>query len=178
MDVPFKNIVVSGDISTGKSTLAKNLAKSLGWDFFSGGAYFRQWHKEHNISLEDTEIIPEKVDRDFEKDVQNKIRTEEGTVYESQLGGWHARGLKNVFKVLCVADFNVRMERASKRDGVSLEEATENSKIRSEALNRKYKKLYGVEDRFDPKYFDLVVDTTTLGPEEVLQEVLKSMGVK
>jgi cytidylate kinase len=54
-------------------------------------------------------------------------------------------------------------------------EAKKNAKLRAEALTRKFKKLYGVKNHLDPKYFDLVIDTTNKTPEQVLEIVLAKL---
>ncbi len=171
----FKNIVVSGDISTGKSTLAHNLARELNWEYLSTGEYFRKWHKEHNIPLEKTNQVPESVDKEIDYCYQQKMKNEERIVFESHLGGYLAKDLLETFKVLCVTDWDKRIERAAKRDGINLEEAYKNVFERSKMLADKFKKLYGVENTFDPKYFNLIVDTSEKSPQDVLDVVLKSL---
>lgn len=178
MNTKYRNIVISGDISTGKSTLAHNLSRELNWEFFSGGAYFRKWHIENNVPLEDTKHVPEEVDREFEKATIEKVKNDFHVVFETQLAGWHAKDFPDVFKVFCTADYDVRMKRASLREGTTVEEEVKIYHKRYDALNAKFKKLYGVEDRFDPKYYDLIVDTTKKTPEEVLQTVLESIEDK
>lgn len=177
MGTKFRNIAISGDIGTGKTTLAKNLAEKLGWTHLHAGEYFRQWHKLHNLPLDQTEKIPPQVDREMDFDYQRMMSSEEKIVFESHLAGWLAKDLEDVYKILCITDLKVSMERAAQRDGVSVEQATKFAKTRSLALGRKFKKLYGVENHLDPKYFDLVIDTTNKTPEEVLEDVLKSISI-
>lgn len=172
----FRSIAISGDISTGKTTLAKNLAEKLNWTHLHAGEYFRNWHKLHNLPLDQTEQIPQEEDRGVDFDYQKMMSSEERIVFESHLAGWLAKDLKDVFKILCTTNFNVSMERAAKRDGVSVEQAQKNAKLRSDALARKFKKLYGVKNHLDPKYFDLVIDTTNKTPEEVLEIVLGKLS--
>ncbi|MBI2022396.1 cytidylate kinase family protein [Candidatus Daviesbacteria bacterium] len=171
----FRSIAISGDIGTGKTTLAKKLAEKLGWNHVNAGDYFRKWHEENNVPLNETEKIPEEKDKELDYEFQNQMRTEENTVFESRLAGWLAKDMADVLKVLCVADFKTAAKRASERDQVSLEEGTENARIRSRALKEKFKKLYKVDDYLDPKYFDLVVDTVKNDPEQALNLALKAL---
>lgn len=173
--LPFKNIAVSGDVSTGKSTLAKNLAKALGWRYLSAGEYVRRLYKEHEFPLEDVYKIPKALDRELDMGYQQMMRDESGVVFESHLAGWLAKDIPKTFKILCIANFGVRMQRAAKREGVSVAQATEDALKRSADLAKKFKKLYGVKNGFDKKYFDLVVDTTVKSKEEVLQDVLQKL---
>lgn len=172
----FKNVAISGDIGTGKSTLVRRLAEKLGWKYLHTGEFFRKWHKEHNVPLEASEKIPEELDKEIDMGYQEKMRTEENTIFESHLAGWLAHDVPGVFKVLCTTQYEVAMERAAKRDGVSIEEAKVKAKERADSLKEKFRRLYGVEDRFDPKYFDLIIDTTNVTPDQVLEMVLEKLG--
>ena len=172
----FKNIAISGDIGTGKSTLARSLAGKLGWEYVHTGTFFRKWHEEHGVPLEESEKIPPELDRQIDMDYQKKMETDDHTIFESQLAGWLAKDFADVLKVLCVTDEEVRMQRAANRDGSSVEEAKNHADIRSKSLDEKFKNLYGVENRFDPNYFDLVVDTTSNSPEEVLAMVMEKLS--
>ena len=171
----FKNIAISGDIGTGKTTLAKNLAKKLGWQHLSTGEYFRKWHEEHGIPLEKTGEVPEEVDKAIDFEYQAKMRDEEHIIFESRLAGWLSRDFSYVFRVLCVTNFEEAMKRVAKRDRISVEEAKEKSHERSKALEEKFYNLYGTNDFLDPKYFDLVVDTTNISFSETLEFVLKAL---
>lgn len=175
MKIKHKNIVVSGDISSGKSTLARNLAKELGWTYLSSGEFIRKWFKEHNLDLNDTQMVPEEVDRQLDMGYQQKMKNEEGIVFESHLGGWLSKDLPNTFKILVTANFDKRVERTTKREGISREEAIITMEKRAFGLVEKFKNLYGVENSFNVKYFDLMVDTSEKSPEQVLQTVLESL---
>lgn len=174
-DLKYKNIVISGGIGTGKSTLARNLAKRLGWKVLSTGEYFRKWHEENGISLNESGKVPEGVDKKIDFGYQRMMRENNGIVFESHLGGWLASDIPTVFKVLCTAGLQVRMERVAARDGLNMEEAIKNADKRAEAHREKFERLYGVKDRFNPKYFNVSVDTTSLTPEEVLEQVLEKL---
>ena len=175
--IPFKNITISGDIGTGKTTLVNNLAKKLGWKHINAGEFFRKWHKVHGVSLEETKQIPEDIDRKMEKDFQDQMQSENETIFESRLAGWLAKDLPDVFKILCVADFDVAMKRMAEREGISVDEATRRGKERSQALQEKFDSLYGAGDYLNPKYYNLVVNTTTLSPEETLEFVLAHLNI-
>ena len=178
VEVSYANIAISGDIGTGKSTLVSGLVKELGWSYFSTGEYFRKWHEENNIPLEKTGDVPPKVDRAIDMDVQKKMRELDHMIFESRLAVWLAKDLPKVFKILIMADFEVAMERVSIRDKVSILEASDKSKERAKALEKKFSLLYGVSDFLDPKRANLVVDTTKKSAEETLTFVLDNLRVK
>jgi cytidylate kinase len=172
----YKNIAISGAIGTGKTTLANNLSKKLRFKHLSTGEFIRDWYKTHNIDLNKTDEIPEDLDRKIDHDFQEKMGQEQDLVFESRLAGWLARDLKQVFKVLVTADYTETVKRAAKRDGTSFDKEFDRARERDEGLRNKFKRLYQTDDYLDPKYFDLVVDTTTKTPEEILEIVLKELN--
>jgi cytidylate kinase len=172
----YRNITISGDISTGKSTLVRNLAAKLAWEHLSGGDFFRDWHKKQGISLNEPDKVPEELDRELDRGFQQKMKVEKNIIFESRLAGWLAKDLADVLSVLCITEEGERMRRAAKRDGESIEKATKDNGLRAKKLQKKWQKLYGVKNALDPRYFDLVVDTTVKNPEEVMEEVLKRLN--
>lgn len=175
MKMRYKNIVISGEIGTGKTTLAYNLARELGWEALSGGQFIRKWHEEHSLPLNDTMKIPEEVDREMDMSFKKRMKEDKGVIFESHLAGWLAKDFPETLKVLCIADFEVMMERVAERQGVSVEEARQEYSKRPMDLYKKFKRLYGVENNFDRRYFDLIIDTTNLTKEEVVEKVLEKL---
>jgi cytidylate kinase len=172
----FRNVVISGGIGTGKSTLARNLAKELGWEMISSGEWFRRWHEENGFPLDRPDLVPKDVDEQLDYGLQQKMRDDNRIVFESHLGGWLARDLPETFKVLCTAEWDTMISRAAKRDGKSFLEEERFAKKRGGTLQEKFERLYKVKDTFAPEFFDLVVDTTTLTPEEVLKQVIDNLS--
>jgi predicted cytidylate kinase len=169
----YTNIALSGDVGTGTTTLGRNLASSLGWKHINAGDYFRAWHREQGIPLENVQEIPAEVDRALDLKFQTDMQNIAQTVFESHLAGWLARELSHTFKVLCVADPEVAMARIAAREGWNLDEARHFSELRSERLNQKFERLYGVAYPYDPSFFDIVVDTTHLSVGQVLDTTLR-----
>lgn len=176
MNYKFKNIAISGDIGTGKSTLARLLSEKLGWEYISAGNYFRDWYKSQSMDVSKVYGIPEEEDRKMEADFKKEMQEKSDTIFESRLAGWLAKDYPQTLKVLCVVDEGQAFKRVAKRDSISLEEAQRLSKQRAQDLVDKFNKLYGVSDYLDPKYFDLVIDTTNLSPDQVLDKVLEKLN--
>lgn len=172
----YKNIAISGDIGTGKSTLARLLSEKLKWEYVSAGNYFREWYKNQGMDVSKVYGIPEEEDRKMEASFQKEMKEKEGVVFESRLAGWLARDYPETLKVLCTVKDSEAYKRVAKRDSVSEAEAETLSKQRARDLVDKFNKLYSVSDFLDKKYFDLVIETTNLSPDKVLEKVLQELN--
>ena len=165
----YNNIVVSGDVGTGTSTLALGLAKKLGWKHLSAGDIFRPYFKKQNIPLWKKSEIPDSFDKEVDHDFFEKMKNDEHIVFDSHYSGWFARDLDNVLRILLTADKKVATNRILNRRRSYKETAEEIEKRRHE-LRAKFKKLYSGENYEDTKYFHLVIDTTQTGVNETIQK--------
>ncbi len=174
--IKYKNIAISGDIGTGKSTLAKLLSEKLNWKYVSAGNYFREWYKNQGMDVSKVYGIPEEEDRKMEADFQKDMAEKTDIVFESRLAGWLAKDYAKTLKVLCTVEPEEAYRRVAGRDSVSEVEAKALSQKRAKDLVDKFNNLYAVSDFLDEKYFDLVIDTTNLSPEKVLEKVLDKLN--
>ena len=95
---------------------------------------------------------------------------------ESWIAGWNARGLSHVLKVLLMCDDALRIDRIVNRDSISVEEAKSHLRLREEANLTKWKHMYGTNDFWDPKHYDLIINTYSHGPGQTLEIVLQALG--
>lgn len=182
----YSSVAISGRPGAGRSTLLKNLRphlEPLGWEIFSGGDWARQFAIEagthdpkdmrHHLATD----YGDDIDYQIDEALREKI-AKPGThmAVESWIAGWNDRGLKHVLKVLLMCDDALRIDRVVNRDNVTVEEAKEHIRMREEANIGKWKRLYKVDDFWDPKYYDLVINTYSHGPRETLELVLQALG--
>ncbi|KKT35190.1 MAG: hypothetical protein UW22_C0057G0002 [Candidatus Gottesmanbacteria bacterium GW2011_GWB1_44_11c] len=124
---------------------------------------------------------------DYGEDIDHKIdlalreklsNPEMHVAVESWIAGWNMRGLKHVLKVLLICDDALRIDRIVNRDNLSVEKAKTHLKEREEANLEKWSKMYHVPttDFWDVKYYDLVINTYSHGPQETLNLVLQALG--
>ena len=170
----FKNIVISGDVGTGTSTLAKELAKKLGWKYLSAGDFFRSWFKEQNIPLWNKAAIPDGVEKKIDYEFLAKMKTEDGIIFESHYGGWFAKDLPETLRILLVCDPRVATKRILNREHTHKENPKEIDERRRQ-LRAKFKKLYSNDDYEDPKFFHLVLDSVANSVEEEVAAALKKI---
>lgn len=171
----YRNIVVSGDVGTGTTTLAKSLSEKLNFKYLSAGDFFRRYALEHEIPLWNKELVPDKIDREIDFSFAKKMKNENGVVFDSHYGGWFARDLSDVFKILLTCDPEVAEQRIITRDHTHQETVEEVQKRRA-GIIAKFKKLYSDDNYEDPKIFNLVIDTTNSSPKETLNKVLEKFN--
>ena len=124
-------------------------------------------------------VYSDDFDRQIDSDMRNRLIKEKHIVLESWLSGFVARDLKNVFRILLIcSDEALKIDRVVNRDTVTVEEAKIFIKEREEENFKKWKRLYGDYNFFDPKYYQLVIDTYKTGPMETLGKVLDKLGFK
>jgi cytidylate kinase len=180
-NAPEKKLVVciSGMAGTGKSTLAKKLAKKYHLSYYSGGDALKALAAEAGYdasshgwweSPEGLRFL-EKREKDlkFDKAVDTKLMqyAEKGNVL---LDSWTMPWLlKTGFKIWLAASVEKRAERIARRDRFTVKEALEVLKEKEARTKNIYKTLYGFELGEDFEPFNLVLDTDNLNADEVFQ---------
>lgn len=176
----YSNITISGGIGVGTSTLTTNLKLFLekeGWKFKSTGAFIREYTHENVMPL--ATLVSDDFDREIEARATNLLENEKKWVIEAWLAGWLARDMKHVLKVLVICSENaIRVDRVVNRDNVSVDDAKKNIREREESNFTKWKRIYGEYDFFDPKYYDLIIDTYSTGQNASVGKVLDKLGYK
>jgi len=175
----YKNITVSGKIATGTSTLAKNLVNALKWQYINVGALQREFDRQNGIHENKQGALSRTDDHEkqMEEMTKQKLMKESGLVYEAWLSGFVAREIPSTLKVLTICSNEaIRIDRVVNRDKVSVDEAKAWIKNREEENIKKWQALYGPYDFWDPKYYDLVIDTYSSGPMETVGKVLDRLN--
>lgn len=186
MKLKYSSVAISSRPGAGRSTLLKNLREyltPLGWDFFSGGDWSRQFSIEagkhdvgdatHHLATDYGDDVDLQIDVAMRKKISNP---EVHMAIESWIAGWNARGIKHVLKVLLMCDNALRIDRIVNRDNISVEEAKAHLRTREESNLAKWKRMYKTKDFWDPKHYDLIINTYSHGPQETLNLVLQALG--
>ena len=162
---------------TGKSTLAKKIAKKYGLNYYSGGDALKALATEEGLdsdsigwweSPEGLGFLAKRVENlKFDKLVDEKLLeyAEKGNVL---LDSWTIPWLINYgFKIWLAASINKRVERIAKRDKIDKSKALKVLKEKEARTKVVYKKLYGFELGKDFKPFNFIIDTEKLDAREV-----------
>lgn len=174
-------IAVGGLHGTGKTTYAKALANDFGIRHVSAGEFFREIAKEKNLTLERLNELA-RSDPELDRLVDERTKEEAakgGVIIDGQLAAAVA-GDKADLRILITAPEEVRMERISQRDSISLDEAREKTVQRERAERDRYMKYYGINVT-DTAVYDVVVDSsssTIEGVTKILKSVVKDYIAK
>ena len=172
-------VCISGLAGTGKSTLAKKLARKYHFNYYSGGDALKALAAEEGYDAscrgwwESPEglrfLAKREKDLKFDKAVDDKLLeyAQQGNVL---LDSWTMPWLlKTGFKIWLAASVEKRAERIARRDRFTVKEALEVLKEKEARTKAIYKKLYGFALGEDFEPFDLVLDTDNLNADEVFQ---------
>lgn len=173
----FRNIAVSGRIGAGTSTLAKLLSDKLGWPLRDASQIFRDVTAQLGFNLE-TDVNQAVGNRDDQIDVEVDRKTLEvlngntRVVVTSKLAGFLSRDIRHTLRVLITCPPDERIRRYGQSRGYSLGQAKELLVLREKLDQEKWQRLYGARDFFDPKYFNLVLDSNLLSPQDEVRQIL------
>jgi cytidylate kinase len=168
-------ITIFGLAGTGKSSTGKKLAEKLQCAFVSTGNLFRELAREAGMSVHDYDIIAENdssIDQKLDERIAQIGKVHENLVLESRLG-WYF--VPDSLKIKFICTDEERFKRVAHRDGISEEEAKTQSTIRENSHLERFKKVYGIEDYSADEHFDLIIDTTNIHTNEVMEVILNKI---
>ena len=175
---PVVHLTISGDLGSGKSTVARLVSEELGIRILSTGDIHRSIARSLGISALDANYVAESdptIDEKIDGTTVMLARESDTPVIFDSRMAWHF--VENAVRVRMVVDPAVAAERVLKREATdvesyrSLEEVASGLKMRSESEIRRFIDTYGV-DISDLHHYQLVIDTSDASPEEVAREVV------
>jgi predicted cytidylate kinase len=177
-------ITISGTAGSGKSTVAKLLAVKLGLKHYSTGDFMRDIAKERNLSLEELGKIAEgdrSIDEQLDRRQVKLGKEEDDFVIDGRLSFYF---IPTSIKIFLDAELRTRAERIyqditvkgkrKEEKSENIREIIEKIKKREECEKKRYMKYYGLNP-YDHKRYDLVIDTTEILPEKVVEKIVKEM---
>ncbi|MBI3115058.1 MAG: cytidylate kinase family protein [Candidatus Kerfeldbacteria bacterium] len=182
-------VSISGKPGSGKSTIAERLAKALGVPRYYIGGLRRKMAADRGLTLEQLNALGERddwTDRDVDEYQRELGRQELSFVIEGRTS-FHF--IPHSFKVFLdveavegarriFATFE-RGERPPEAANVRTLEDCEAMLARRIASDvKRYQQHYGIEDIYDRRHYDFVLDTTGLPPDQVFERVLDAVRLQ
>ena len=174
-----KNITITGDLGSGKSSVTSILKEKLNFEVVSVGTVQRKLAEKYGIESIEAfnkymETHPE-IDTECDNMVA-ELGKQSGRIFDSRLA-WHF--VEDSLKVYLSVNEDIAIKRIffdQKRINESHLDAEQtgiSNRKRRESEIARFKLLYNV-DLNDFSNYDLVIDTGALTPEEVAERILEA----
>jgi len=171
-------ITIAGTPGSGKSTVAKEVAKKLKFRHFSAGDFMRSLAKEKGMSLLELSRMAEEsreIDEKLDRWVEATGEANDNFVMDARLAFNFIPDSVKIF--LDVSDDEAARRiyndmRPEEKENTSQAATYENIKRRKESENKRYEEYYNLEYT-DPDNYDLVIDTTGMTVKEVVDKILE-----
>jgi CMP/dCMP kinase len=175
-------IVVCGPGASGKSSVAKLLAKKLGYKHYSMGDVQRELAREKGLSITEwgrKEATDDSYDRMVDARMAAIGKEQDNFVIDAWLG---AHFVPDAVKIYVDADKMTRAKRrlSHKRSEEHYQTIEEVRKYMAdrEAVNReRWYRYYGF-DYSDMRHYDLVIDSSPISIEQVTERILAFLKQK
>lgn len=181
-------ITISGQIGSGKSTLATLIAEKLGWEYFGMGKIRRHAAEASGMTLAEFNKLGE-TNRSTDDLVDNfqidLAELRDNLVVEGRLSWFF---IPHSIKIFLTVDPQVAARRqyeesqaggrASEIDSTSnLQEILRQNEARLASDVTRYQNYYHINP-YDTKYYDFVLDTSSLSIQETFDQVWKYLETK
>ena len=172
------HITLTGNLGSGKSTIAKIMSEKYGFEIYSTGSIIRELAKERHLSvLEMNKLMQQDNSFDHiidERTTRTSVESEKELFFDSRLAWYFAKNAFKVFLSVSIDEAARRVFNDNKRGNVesyaSLKETKANLIERAHTEDVRYKEIYDI-DYFNLNNYDLVLDSTYTKPE-LLAEVI------
>jgi CMP/dCMP kinase len=178
-------ITIAGYPGSGKSTVGKLLANRLEYNRYSMGDLQRGLAEEHGMTLQEWQTHEEgddKFDRELDEGQKQLGLKEDNFIVDGRLSWYFIPHSLKVFLDVDPKEGARRIyehakdgDRPNENNYESIEQVEKDAESRVKSENKRYMDYHGVTwDNKDK--FDIVIDTTNIGPEEVVSQIIDKMA--
>ena len=175
----MNHITLSGELGSGKSTVANYLISKMPFKIVSAGLLFRQLAAKHGMSAKEfNEFIENdpKYDHYVDDTMAELGRTDEKIIFDSRMA-WHF--VPSSFKIYLYVDVDTATDRIFNDVGRVSESYSDKATARQEIIDRRKSELLRYQNFYhcnldDYNNYDLIVDTSHASRDEVNELVFNS----
>jgi len=175
----MNHITLSGELGSGKSTVANYLISKMPFKIVSAGLLFRQLAAKHGMSAKEfNEFIESdpKYDHYVDDTMAELGRTDEKIIFDSRMA-WHF--VPSSFKIYLYVDVDTATERIFNDKGRVSESYSDKETARQEIIDRRKSELLRYQNFYhcnldDYSNYDLIVDTSHATRDEVNELIYNS----
>ena len=175
----IKNISITGDLGSGKSTVAKKLSQRLDLEYFSTGFLQRKLAQERGVDTLELNYISEKdtniddyIDQ-YLKDINVDI--EKNYVLDSRLAWFFVDKSFKIYLTIVPEIAATRVindhNRQNEPEAHTIEERVYTLLERQRIENRRFKSIYNVDCR-DFNNYNLIIDTSCASVDEIVNLIV------
>lgn len=168
-------IAISGSHGAGTSTTARMIAEALKLRYVSAGDIFREFAEKRGIDISEFTKIVES-DTSMNEELDKRIREEAksgNVIVEGRIACWTAKEFAQL-RVMIDAPFDIRVARISKRSGMSISEAEDETSKRDNEEREWFRRKRGI-DIDDTSIFDIIISTERMSPIRVCRIILSAI---
>ena len=166
-------ITVSGLSGSGKTTVAKEIAKVFKLKLANAGDLFRKYARQKKISLDKmSKLLPPNLDYQTDK-MMLGLAQKGGYVLVARLSAWVAGDWADC-RVFVQCNKNIRDKRIAQRDGLSISAARINVSNRDKRDCGRYKKLYQI-DLKDKTVYNLIIHNNKITLPKLKKEIIQRL---
>lgn len=176
-------ISISGSAGSGKSTVANILAEKLNMKSYYIGEIRREMARKKNMTLEEYNTYGEthpETDTEVDEYQTALGKTEDNFIIQGRTS-WHF--IPHSIKIFLTVDLDEGAKRiwsdlqqnAEKRNEAhvnNIEDVKQSLINRQKSDSERYKKYYDI-DAYNTANYDIVIDTTHITPQQVVEKILK-----
>lgn len=172
-------ITIGGNLGAGKTTLARRLSQTLGYEELYIGGIMRDMAAEQKMTItefyERLKHNPE-LERSVDERQANLMREKDNLIVQGRVTWFFAKQspfpVLNIFLSVSPEVGAQRTKQRSENNDMPIEAMIQANTLRTKIELQRYQTLYEIENFLDPEHYDYALDTTELTEDQVLEKVL------